>query len=34
MDLLMSAYPKPRSVNYYANRLCITPKYLTAVCKR
>lgn len=34
MDLLMSAYPKPRSVNYYANRLCITPKYLTAVCKK
>lgn len=34
MDILMSTYPKPRSVNHYANLLCITPKYLTAVCKK
>lgn len=34
MDMLMSAYPKPRSVNYYASRLCVTPKYLSAVCKK
>lgn len=34
MDVLMSAYPKPRSVNYYASQLCVTPKYLSAVCKK
>lgn len=33
MDLLSNAYPKPRSVAYYAEHLCITPKYLSTVCK-
>lgn len=32
-DLLTSMYPKPRSVSYYADRLCLTPKYLSNVCK-
>ena len=31
---LEAAYPKPRSVNYYAGRLCVTPKYLSSVCKK
>ena len=26
-------YPKNRRVNYYADRLHVTPKYLAAVCK-
>lgn len=33
MDILSTAYPKPRKVSYYAERLCITPKYLSSVCK-
>ena len=33
LKLLTTAYPKPRSVSYYSNRLCITPKYLSTVCK-
>ena len=31
--MLTSDYPKDRSVSTYAERLCITPKYLSAVCK-
>lgn len=31
--LLSSVYPKPREVKDYALRLCVTPKYLSAVCK-
>lgn len=31
--LLSSVYPKPREVKDYAQRLCVTPKYLSAVCK-
>lgn len=34
IDLLSSAYPKPRGVAYYADRLNITPKYLSVVCKK
>ena len=34
IDLLSTAYPKPRSVAYYADRLNITPKYLSVVCKK
>ncbi len=34
IDLLSTAYPKPRSVSYYADRLNITPKYLSVVCKK
>ncbi len=33
IDLLISMYPKNRRVNYYAERLHVTPKYLAAVCK-
>ena len=31
--IIMSLYPKPRSVCYYADKLNVTPKYLSAVCK-
>lgn len=34
MNLLSSSYPKPRNVNYYADKLCLTPKYLSSVCKK
>ena len=34
IDLLSTAYPKPRSVSYYADRLNITPQYLSVVCKK
>ena len=34
IDILSSAHPKPRNVAYYADRLCITPKYLSVVCKK
>ncbi len=33
VELLYSVYPKPRSVSYYAERLNVTPKYLSSVCK-
>lgn len=33
LELLSSTYPKPRRVSYYAGRLCVTPKYLSAVCR-
>ena len=33
IELLESSYPRPRSVTYYADRLHITPKYLSTVCK-
>lgn len=34
MDLIESAYPRPRSVSYYAERLNVTPKYFSSVCKQ
>lgn len=34
MELLTSTYPKHRDVRYYAGQLCVTPKYLSAVCKQ
>ena len=34
VDLLESTYPRPRSVSYYAERLNITPKYFSSVCKQ
>lgn len=34
IDILEKSYPRERSVEYYAERLCITPKYLSAVCKK
>ena len=33
IDLLGSSYPKPRSVAYYADRLNVTSKYLSSVCR-
>ena len=34
LDLLTNETVKRRSVAYYAGRLCITPKYLSTVCRR
>lgn len=34
VQLLTQAYPKPRSVAYYANELNITAKYLSVACKK
>lgn len=33
MELLSSCEVKPRSVTWYANKLYVTPKYLSTVCK-
>lgn len=33
IGILSSSYPKNRMVSYYASRLYVTPKYLSAVCK-
>lgn len=33
MELLLSTNPKEREVVYYASKLCVTPKYLSTVCK-
>lgn len=33
LELLTTTYPKPRSVSWYADKLCLTPKYLSSVCK-
>ena len=34
LDLIESVYPRPRSVAYYADRLHVTPKYFSMVCKQ
>lgn len=34
LELLSNTHPKRRTVEYYAQQLCITPKYLSAVCKK
>ena len=34
MKKLTSMEVKPRSVTWYADQLCITPKYLTSVCRK
>ncbi len=34
LDLLHSGGMKRQTVEAYANKLCITPKYLTAICKK
>ena len=34
LDLLHATDVKRRKVESYANELCISPKYLTAVCKK
>lgn len=33
VDLINASYPKPRNVTFYADKLCVTPKYLSLVCK-
>lgn len=33
LDMLASTHPKPRTVTFYAEKLNVTPKYLSAVCK-
>ena len=33
IELITSLHPKPRRVEYYAGKLCITPKYLSSACK-
>lgn len=34
IDILSSSYPRNRNIAFYADKLCITPKYLSTVCKR
>lgn len=34
IDLLSSMYPRNRTVAYYADKLHVTPKYLSVVCKQ
>lgn len=34
MNLLSNSSVKHKKVAYYANQLCITPKYLSAICKQ
>ena len=33
VELLSSLHPKPRQLRYYAERLCVTPRYLSLACK-
>ncbi len=33
MKLLSSQTIKPRSLTWYSNKLCVSPKYLSAICK-
>ena len=33
VKLLENSYPKSRRVDYYAERLHVTPKYLSTICK-
>ncbi len=34
IDMLQTVYPKNRNVSFYADKLNVTPKYLSAVCKK
>lgn len=34
MELLTSTFPKQREVAFYAKQLCVSPKYLSSVCKQ
>lgn len=34
IDLATAQTPRQREVNHYANQLCVTPKYLSVVCKQ
>lgn len=33
IDLLETSYPKNREVSYYAEKLHVTPKFLSSICK-
>ena len=33
LNILVNSYPKERSVSYYADKLFVTSKYLSAICK-
>ncbi len=33
ISLLNKSYPKERSVSSYADKLCVSPKYLSSICK-
>lgn len=34
IELLENMYPRVNLVSYYAEKLCVTPKYLSTVCKK
>ncbi len=34
VSLVSVEFPRRREVGYYADKLCITPKYLSAICKK
>ena len=34
MDVLISEHCTQRKIEYYAQRLCVTPKYLSTICKQ
>lgn len=34
MSIVSAEAPRRRDVSYYADKLCITPKYLSAICKK
>lgn len=34
INILSASYPKPRSVAFYADKLHVTSKYLSAICKK
>lgn len=34
IELLENMYPRENLVSYYAEKLCVTPKYLSTVCKK
>lgn len=34
MELISGIEVKPRSVSWYGERLCVTPKYLSTICKQ
>lgn len=34
VNMISASYPKQRRVTFYADKLCVCPKYLSAVCKQ
>ena len=34
IDLLIGSYPKDRRISYYAEKMAVTPKYLSVICKK